>query len=464
MTPTDYRIRYGSIVTPPGENVITWAGSRQQQGRYPAFSRRGNREVRLIMQVEGTTVDDMLNNFNAADRLLENAQRYYASMGAQAAKVRLTVKLDTATNTSEYTVLAGQIDPGEWGTAITTTKFFLFCPVVLACLPFAEESADVTSSNAGLPNTAGQVTLANTRGAVATPGTLTLNTPAIIEFARFWAARRSRGTVSNFTYRLEGEATVFPSYTVTNISSAGWDYTEVATTTTVAVNGKYARIVASGAVQSGDRLLRWEITANQTDHLGDFRVFGRVRQGGTTSITYGYRLHYGTKTAPTLHAGTVALEASTTSAWRMLEFGTIHWPDFTAPATTPPSNLVLELAYTSGANPVIAVDCLLLVPVDEGYILGTITGSATTVYAMENLEGLMLNGRALPPSVYMYNGSNELVTRVTPAIDGGNLFDIVPGNNLLLFYLGNYRDDRTSDTVTAVLKYRPRYGFLQGTT
>lgn len=456
---TDHRVLYGGIQSPPPRHAITYAGSRFRDGRTPAFSHRDNREITVRLKVEGTTVDDLLQNYSDLEKMLAETTRYFKTGGAQGAKARLQQQLDTATNQVEYTVLAGSLDPGNWGNATTVSaKVLLDCTLRLTCSPFAEETSDVTSSSLNQANDGITVTLSSVRGEVETPAKITMAADQAVSNPRVFVARRTRGTVANFVYKLQGDTGAGTGYTVTDLGTPNIPSSIVADAG--ASGGNYGKwINSSGAGQSATNFVRWTISSNYSDHYGQFRVLARMK--AEAAETRYLQLFYGTKTSPSKSTGSFSAYSLTTS-WQMIDFGVISWPDITLPPDVTVSTLVLEMKGGSDAtnwnqNDEIHIDYLLLVPVDEAYIQFDLAA------ALASGDKIVIDGRSVVPKIYITNSSDQIKTNITPSSPiVGSFLAVAPGNNRFFVYVGNKSADVLADTVDLTIVYRPRYHFMRG--
>jgi hypothetical protein len=231
QTANSYVARYSGFDAKPPLHDITWAGSRFRDGSLPAFSHRDNRTITVKLRIEGTSSDNLIDNYSAAAKMCAESTRYFRTAGAEGKKCRLLQKLNGGTNSVEYTVLAGDVDPGDYATVVPSRSFKLpEAEIKLTCLPFAEETSDVTATATGQTNSGVSQTLTSVRGEVETPAQFKIKHNSGALTPRIWIARRSRGTVANFLYKMEadvasaGATTSFSAasaYDVTDLASAG---------------------------------------------------------------------------------------------------------------------------------------------------------------------------------------------------------------------------------------------------
>lgn len=468
LTATDYRIRYGGIATPPPEFEATMTGNRFVDGENPAFTWHGNRQIDLMLMVEGTSVDDLLDNFKNAQLMLERSALYFTSGGTQGAKATLTVKLDGATNTSVFEVKHGHLDSGNWATKWTTVKFKLVegAACRLTCAPFAVESAVVTSTNNNQANSGISITQSSVRGDVNDfPLKITISPDQAHSLnLHLWAARRTRGTPANFIHKMEGEVAAYTGYTTSDIKDAArLSYAAQAAVGTASNDafGRWTYLATAGH----QVVLRCAITANYADNYGAFRVWVRFKNASATA-SHVLQLKYGTVTSPTTALSTVTVQADAT-VWAMADLGVINWPDVQVPAGVAVSTLVFELYHTfasSGGTASLDVDYFLIVPVDESYIdldVGSVAAAAGDI--------IVIDGTSLPPSIYATDSGGSLKSALTAALNAGRTGSfpkMAPGTSRWLFYcdendIGS-AGDILADTADIVMSFTPPYHLMRG--
>lgn len=455
LSATDYVALMGSIIMSPPTRTLTWAGSRNRDGSFPAFAHFENREIVLNIRLEGTSVDDLVSNFNNLQKMLNQATRYFISGGAEGTRATLKLTVNGATNQVQWYILVGDVDPSWSMTSLTagSTRVIL-AKLRLTCFPFAEEPSDVVVTNNNQANSGIDITLTGVRGEVETPTKFSLDTDQNLSSdVRFWVARRSRGTVANFIPYMEGEAGTFTGYDTVDIGGAQYTYSFQASAT--ARSGVFGRQTASGAADI-DRLFRWKINTNIVDNCGQFRVFIRMKHDSGSSKSF--YMYYGIDSTPTKIASNASFSVANGTTWRVLDCGVVTFPDISVSVGVVPSALYLELGLVAAANSVLYdVDYIMLVPIDEGYITGTLTSLAVD-------SVVVVDGMGNPPSVYTTVAGGTLISGGSPLPSSltGVFPTLAPGNNRILCYLGQVVDDVLADTRDIVITYRPRYSWIRG--
>jgi len=459
LTATDYRLRYGGIASPPPPHVVTYAGSRTRDGQWPAFNRHENRTVDLMVMVEGTNIEDLADNFRNLQRMLDNATRYYASGGLAGARARLTVLLNGATNTTNYQILEGHVDSGDYATIVTTRSFVLLgSSVRLVCQPFGENTSDVSASASNRVANAIYLSLGAIGGDAPTPCKIVLAADGA-GATRAMVSVRAIGDPANLVFLMEGETGTFTGYTTSDPSPASFDYTEQAAVGT-ASNDKFGRWTNVGTLVGldGTPFIRVTITANYTDHYGQHRVFGRMKASGAHTVSL--RLEAGATTTPGWTAKDTATYSLTTS-WQMLDLGVIEWPG--GPLTVAPTVNTLVMELKAGDildTETIDVDYFLLLPIAAYCDVSWTTALSAT-------DKVVFDGTAFPPSVYITD-VNDIVKGATgfvPTRNSGTFPMLWPNPstvNVLIGWLDDPASGTYSRTVDPTVTHKPRWHWLRG--
>lgn len=444
-----------------------------QHGHQPIVGKTPiNRIAEFTALLKGTSLDDLIANFRDLQQVFTDAEEYGESRGVSGAKAYLSVKLDGATYPTVYDVIGGQ---ARWSNTFdfeaqnTTEPRVLDIPVAILCKPFGRPqllTVDVSgtlNNGGGVSNTNATYSQPAPLGEVPTPAKVTIKLAAGDDGMRFLMGKKSNGNIANFLPILHLEEGTHTSHVVTDIESSGL-FTQASAAPAVAANNSLVEqidVTSPASPVSQHISLRIVINDNLRDFYGRYRVFLRLAQVGDIFTALGFRLTYGGDPA-TSDLGTVLnpityLSTPNTDD-RLVDLGnmTIPYPDDTRGTVVEQFKMILDYTWVVtgvGDGNDLELDCLILVPNDEGFLDALLPASsgAQAILVFDALEEEL--------ACYLTDSAGILQT-LRPALTGSRPFMVQPGkiNRWVPIILNSALDGHDlTDQMTLEVKYAPRY-------
>lgn len=444
---------------PPPDRQIVYGNSRYVDGDVPAFDHHGNRRIPIALRVQGSTIDNLLDNLHAVHLMLERTTRFFTSGGASGAPCYYVQQVKGSSYAARWEVRAGAVDHGDFATVITTSALEMDVTATLECAPFSEETEDSIVTAATL-NANGDSTLLTGRGEVPAPSKIVI-TDNVGSMRAAYLSFRNRGNPANFNPILEGETGAYTGYAVTDIAPAGLTYSSQAAVGTASNNafGRWTKTLGDGALHSF-----WQaaITANVKDNYGRFKVIARLKCEASENRTL--QVSYAASSMPVstpvpFPTVTVAL----TTTWNLFELCTISFPGAGIPSNMAVSSLLVQLAGIFPNNgDTIDVDRVFLVPCgpEDGFFYITSTSTLTNVLH----DKIVIDGTVTPHAIYITDAAGGIKGYLTQFITGrqGVFPKVFPGVSRLLF-VGQYSGSAFTENVDIALTWKPRFNFGRGT-
>lgn len=424
-----------------------------------ATVRHANRDLKLVANLFGTSVQDWVDNQHNVEDILLDAEKFWITDGQEGARAYLYLESNGSGSLPiVYDVMAGQLhtpaqfgfnmamdDPpiynnGEidlftthWGRSPTTT---------------IEESINLNNGggvSGSSPAAPGAYLFNLPEGQVKTPVRLTYAPATGDLIRRIIFGTKAQGIPSNFIFDLDCEAGTNKgngTYDVVDISIVDASITITPNRVVPGAHrGQEYRVESdsSGTPLSQYKLLRWTIKKNINDFKGTYRVILRLDSSTNPSNKFtSMFLTYGSTgnriTLPTVNFPTITTKTDT-----LVDLGTMTIPDVDWPADRVPPNFIFELAVNISAvanTQSVDFDCIYLIPLDG--IQGDITLSAISV----SLDQLVFDNLANEPDVFLVDSAGDIKTvTITKVPDPRFSFD--PKVNTGIYFLVLRTDDLT---------------------
>lgn len=399
----------------------------------------------LTIDIRGTSHNNLLDNVVTLARALELARENYElhARGLAYTPIYLNWKPSGAT----YTVQAECFGDAESERAIENilasperimSNRLESVPLNLIVRPYLEEQSaqTITLSDSTADNNMEQITFSGVRGDLEAPLKLTVRTDTANQ-TRVIAGIKTRGTVANFVAKYEGEDATLGSGVATH-AVTGFS------------GGSGARWSPAGSSSEQD-ICTWTISANVSDQLGTYRVFARVNDSAKKCLLRVYAAAGGAAG----DYGDNPKAVDTANVQTIVDCGIITLPPCDTGGNAP-SSMTLVLRASASAATTLDVDCIYLMPVNEGgFIIASFPsalGTGTTPDAL--IDANDRTGRAL-------------LTTYASAEDIRGSALMVPPNRSAALYVLTLRVSNGAHVITTTntltLTATPRYVLGRGT-
>jgi len=450
-TKTNYGVRRGSRLGVPAYNRIfsePWG-----RGFHPLVGVNvGNRTAEFVIRQTGSSLDNWITVSRNVHNLLRNAEWYHESGGIRGAAVTLSVQLDGATNATVFDVLGGELHDDQFAVSFmqdTSAPKQTEVPLTLILKPYGRPSSATTTTSGTLGNGDDTYTLSAPAGDREAPVKITFQSGAASVFQRVILARRTRGTVANFTWLMECETGDHGDYAVTDVETSG-NFSLSNVSDAAAHGGSKLRIAHTNAGADADAdIIQFEIQANLADHYGRFRVFLHSLAG--SGDVAGIRLVYGGDNGKDISNARVDDPVTADS---IIDLGIMEIPHRQNPLGVTLNSFKFRLQGTFNSGTFNwDIDNIYLIPVDEQYM------DVQTSVAAAAQDKLVNDNTAVVPMIYLTDSADVLQPEHITA-NADTRFTVVPGKDnlwLCLFAINTDGVIDMTDTFTLSFSYYPLY-------
>jgi|GEM_PF-5987638 len=398
----------------------------------------------LVLDILGTSHNSLLDNVIALRRALELARENFElhARGLAYTPVFLNWKPVGAT----YTVQAecfGDVDSERAIENILGSPERIMANRLESILlnlvvrPYLEEqSAQSPALSSSTPdNNMTGVTFSGVRGDLEAPLKIVVRTDTANQ-TRVIVGIKTRGTVANFVARYEGESAALGSG-VSVQAVAGFS------------GGQGARWSPAGSANE-QNICTWTISANVADQIGTYRVFARVNDLNKKASLRVYAVSGGVSG----DYGDNPKQVTTANVQTLVDCGVITLP----PSDTSggvPSSISIVLRASASAATTLDVDCIYLMPVNEG---GFMIASFPTALGTGTAPDGIIDANDRAARAYLSTFANAEDMR-------GSALMVPPNRGAALFIL-TMRVSNGAHVITAVssltVTATPRYGLGRG--